>query len=386
MRSVVFKTKGKLDLRSIMTFGLNSKPNTGHPIGFFGTGLKYALAVLTRNKIPVTIYIDSRKWSITTEDSVFRDKTVTEIFLERHRTLMPPSVRKLPFTTELGKTWELWQAFRELHSNTLDEQGETFVELLEDLNKLDYPKGYTYICVQSEEFVQEYFGRDKTFLPDGLVQREGTENVQIFDQPSKHIYYRGIRVLDLDDKEVAQLTYNILSRIDLTEDRTAKSKWDVQYTIQAAVSKLEDKARIEKVITAPKASFESSMNFYDAPSKTFLEVTSEAVHKRSREVTYHATEMVKRFAPKSVKRDWYTEVIEAIRNKDWEVVEMYSNTLIAVIQQAQEATRGELPVPEVRVHSVGDGEGDASVVPPTPEDTRSETNTHAQTEDDDIPF
>ena len=30
---------------------------------------------------------------------------------------------QLPFTTELGKNWEVWQAYRELHSNTLDESG-----------------------------------------------------------------------------------------------------------------------------------------------------------------------------------------------------------------------------------------------------------------------
>jgi hypothetical protein len=402
-RSVVFKTKGKLDLRSIMTFGLNAKPNTGHPIGFFGTGLKYALAVLTREKIPVTIFIDGRRWTISTELSMFRDKEVHEIFLERHRTILTPSFRKLPFTTELGKTWKLWQAFRELHSNTLDEGGMTFVAerrgshwVVNDEVQTNDP-GFTCICVESEAFVQEYQDRDKTFLPDGLVQRNGTEAVQIFDRPSQHVYYRGIRVLDLDEKERSALTYNILSPIELTEDRTAKSKWDVQWTIQAAVAALEDKERIEKVIFAPKSSFEGSMNFYAAPSKTFLDVTSKAVETRAKDVTHHALEVVKQYKPQpppTTKDAWHGEVIDAIRAQNWGVVNMYANTLIECIQKDRESAKvkDSVQLPGLSVRSpLYDSGSTGSVSTRIGDQTESSSpNTHAAAgsveEDDDLPF
>ena len=51
--AVVHVTKGKLDLRSLSTFGLNAKPNTTNPIGYFGTGMKYAIAVLLRKHVSI---------------------------------------------------------------------------------------------------------------------------------------------------------------------------------------------------------------------------------------------------------------------------------------------------------------------------------------------
>lgn len=344
-RSVVFKTPGKLDLRSIMTFGLNSKPNTGHPIGFFGTGLKYAIAVLVRNKIPVTFYIDQQKWTIDTEDSVFRDKTITEVFLTRHRKLLPPVHKKLPFTTELGKTWGLWQAFRELYSNTIDEKGVTFiVEKYKDAMSGYTPaqfKDNTWIVVEAEAFVQEFLDREKTFLPEGLQLREGTEDVQIFDKPSMHIYYRGIRVLDLDEKERGELTYNILSGIDLTEDRTAKDKFSVMYMISRAVVALEDASMIEKAVLSPTESFEKSLNYsWGTPSKVFLDTVSTLP---SRGLAQSARDTLKTYRPPKVKaknaEDWYSEIIPAIANSRWDdvslILEQHRNEAINAFKDAQ---------------------------------------------------
>lgn len=344
-RSVVFKTPGKLDLRSIMTFGLNAKPNTGHPIGYFGTGLKYAVAVLCREKIPMTFYIDGQKWSVKTEDSQFRDKTVTEVFLERHRKLLPPSIRKLPFTTELGKTWQLWQAFRELETNTRDENGETFVA--HEFNDPERPihgltsKGFTLIVVESEAFVQEYYDREKTFLPEGLTLREGTKDIQIFDRPSQHIYYRGIRVLDLDERERSSLTYNILRSIELTEDRTAKSKWDVQYYISQAISEHEEPEIIRKAVTSKEDTFERGLNYsWGTPSTTFLDTVAKIPEK---ELDPTAKTTLNQYRPAKVKAsdsgDWYTDIIPAIANGRWndviEILDKHRNEVINAFKDAQ---------------------------------------------------
>lgn len=37
-RVVVFKTPGHIPLEAFTTFGINSKPNSLNPIGFFGSG------------------------------------------------------------------------------------------------------------------------------------------------------------------------------------------------------------------------------------------------------------------------------------------------------------------------------------------------------------
>jgi len=43
---IVFENQGEIDLIAFTPFGVNTK-ETDSPIGFFGTGLKYATAVLT---------------------------------------------------------------------------------------------------------------------------------------------------------------------------------------------------------------------------------------------------------------------------------------------------------------------------------------------------
>lgn len=341
MRSVVFETQGKLDLRSLMTFGLNAKPNSGHPIGFFGTGLKYAIAVLARHKIPVTFYIDGKKWTINSQVSQFRDRQVEEVFIERHRSMLPVQSRKLPFTTELGKTWQLWQAFRELHSNTLDENGSTSVyDCFEPTIKMESVRlkkdlfaDRTYIVVESEDFVQEYYDRHKTFLAEGLTLRDSTEEVQIFKAPSKHVYYRGIRILDLKEEDYSELTYNILRPIELTEDRTAKSQWDVQYHISRAIVAHSDSEIIEKAVTS-KSQFDKGLNFtWGSPSTEFLDTVeslpSQAVPKDLATWTQSFRPKKEELAElpwkqgliKAIKEDSYDSILKLIGNNKAKVIE-----------------------------------------------------------------
>lgn len=279
MKAVVHKTKGKLDLRAITVFGMNAKPTTDTPIGYFGTGLKYAVAVLTREKIPVKIYIDGKLWIVESDPAQFRGKEFTELYL--CSTTIGGLIKKrikLPFTTELGKNWSLWQVFRELHSNTLDEKGETF--LAEEFNDPERPiegmKGHTLIVIEDQRYVEEFHNRDQTFLSEGLRSREGSETLQVFDKPSKSIYYRGIRILDLPKEETSQLTYNILSQIQLTEDRTAADPWGVKWIIQNYIASNAAPEIIKKAVATPQRSYESSFTYdYAQRSKEFDEVIEE---------------------------------------------------------------------------------------------------------------
>jgi hypothetical protein len=53
--SVIFQNLGLIDLRAVQIMGLNAKESK-NPIGQFGTGLKYAIAVLLRNNCSVSIF------------------------------------------------------------------------------------------------------------------------------------------------------------------------------------------------------------------------------------------------------------------------------------------------------------------------------------------
>ncbi|WP_217468779.1 hypothetical protein, partial [Staphylococcus aureus] len=113
---IIFRNKGVIDPKSITTFGVSSKENPG-AIGFFGTGLKYAIAILLREGCDITIHAGKRKL----EFGIKRDRVRVDDF-----NVVTMNNRRLGFTTEVGKTWEVWQAFRELYCNTMDERGEVF--------------------------------------------------------------------------------------------------------------------------------------------------------------------------------------------------------------------------------------------------------------------
>jgi hypothetical protein len=275
-RAIVHKTKGKLDLRAFTVFGLNSKPATDTPIGYFGTGLKYAIAVLARHHIYPTFWIGGKKWTIEDEFTTFRDKRFQSLFLKRE-TLVPKRI-PLPFTTELGKNWELWQAFRELESNTRDEKGITY--LRESEPSASYVKslgeaGWTLIYIEDSDYVQCWLDRDKVFLPEGLTQSSGTERVQAFKYKSSSVYYRSIRIMDLEKE--SENTYNILTPVELTEDRTAKNAWNVNYEIQKFLVGTKDKEVVRRAVVAPAHSYERQLSYdYTSRSETFLDTVQEA--------------------------------------------------------------------------------------------------------------
>lgn len=274
--SIVHATPGLLDIRAITTFGLSAKPGSGNPIGKFGTGLKYAIATLLRLRCSVRLFIGKTEYEFYTKSDDFRGMEYEQVYMKKRNGVLSKwrSV-ELPFTTLHGKFWEAWQAFRELHSNTLDEGGETGV-----YDNYETSDNTTVFIIDGSEYVDAYYDRDKTFLPNSLTKREGDDKVQVFNEPSKHLYWRGIRVYDLDKPSL--YTYNILSDIELTEDRTLKYMFQAHQAIAAYVARSKDQRLINAVVSAKDGQFESKLDFdyaYTSPSTEFNEVVAK---KRAR--------------------------------------------------------------------------------------------------------
>lgn len=291
--SIVHATPGLLDIRSITTFGLHAKPGTDTPIGKFGTGLKYAIATLVRLGCTVRLFIGETEYEFYTKDSVFRGVGYSQIHMKKRKGLVSRwHAEKLPFTTDHGKFWKSWMAFRELHSNTLDEGGKTGVYDNYPLDK-ESLHDKTVFLIDGEEYFRAYYDRDKTFLPGALTKREGDDRVQVFNEPSNYIYWRGIRVFDLEKPSV--YTYNILENMELTEDRTLKYVWDAQAKIAAYVSRSKDERLINAVVSAESEKFfEGRLDFdyaYQSPSQQFKDVISKKKARGSyvspRALSYH---------------------------------------------------------------------------------------------------
>lgn len=275
---VVFKTPGLLDIRAFTMMGLTAKPNSTNPIGRFGTGLKYAIAVLLRHGASVSLYIDGVEYVFYLKELSFRGKALVQVLMRKRKGLMAKWQHvQLPFTTEYGKDWEMWQAFRELHSNTLDENGETYATRL--WPTVEDSKGQTIITVDHGHFHEVFKSRNKIFLDPTKEPRDESAEVQVFNEPSKHIYWRGVRVYDLEKPSI--YTYNILKDLELTEDRTAKSMFTVKNTIGTHVAESQNEEVIEAVISAKADHFEGQIDFdfvYGVPSDTFNKVVARHKH------------------------------------------------------------------------------------------------------------
>lgn len=293
--SIVHVTPGLLDIRGFTILGLHAKPNTTTPIGKFGSGLKYAVATLVRLGCKVQVFIGETEYEFYTKSADFRGVEFQQLMMKKRKGFFSKwTYVELPFTTQFGRFWEAWQAFRELESNTRDENGQTLeVESFSGVNA----NNTTSIVVTGAPYEEAYLNRDQVFLPKALTKREGDDQVQVFNEPSKHIYWRGIRVYDLDKPSI--YTYNILADLELTEDRTIKYMFFAHQHIAGYVSRSKDTRLINAVVGAKDGNFESKLDFdyaYNSPSAEFNEVVRKKMH-RGGYVGSAATSYYRKYTP-----------------------------------------------------------------------------------------
>lgn len=240
---IIFENPGLIDMRTINTFGVSVKESK-NPIGMFGTGLKYALAVLLRTGHKVTIMRGNDAYVVTAREQAVRGQEFAVLHLND---------QPLPFTTHLGHTWKVWMAYRELYSNTLDEGGEVYKA---QGVVVEPSSGKTYVCVHGAEIEAVHHERHKYFLSGTPIHSD--VDVEVYEGRSDCVYYRGIRAMELERPSL--FTYNLLSERELTEDRTIKSEWSAKVDI-ALQWQASDHDSVRDVLLAPDGTYEHSFAF-----------------------------------------------------------------------------------------------------------------------------
>lgn len=286
MSVVVHRTPGLLDIRSVTVMGLSAKPAAGgHPIGMFGTGLKYAISTLVRLGARVSIFIGETEHVFVLDRAEFRGQEFQQLAMKRRKNALWRKER-LPFTTEYGKFWQPWMAFRELHSNTLDEQGWTEVMSDDENEGFAGLEGHTTIVVELDAYTDAALKKDEVFLPEARRKSETYNDIiQTFPEESRLIYYRGLRVWEAPKPCVR--TYNVLTQLQLTEDRTLSGDWYLKSYLANAVMTSNDEAWIKDVLTASEDYFEHRLEFpaHVTPSEAFTRVAS-LYHSRAHRSVY----------------------------------------------------------------------------------------------------
>lgn len=257
----VFENNGIVPLEAFTTFGVNAKPNSTNPIGYFGTGLKYAVAVTLRLGGEFRLYRGHEEYVFYVKDTDFRGKNFSMIRMKRRHQLMKWRYSKLPFTTELGKDWKPWMAVRELESNCRDENGWSFIGQPD--TDLPLPE-QTRIMIHCPDMELAFRNLHQIFMPEWeLLTTEG--NIQVYRGQSDFIFYRGLRVMKLSKPSL--FTYNYTDGFDLTEDRTAKYEFWIHTEISHMIQSTTVMEIPETVMDKGKDMYEGTLP-YDQPNRT----------------------------------------------------------------------------------------------------------------------
>jgi len=244
-----FKTDTVIPMMAFTSFGVNAKPNSDNPLGYFGTGLKYAVSIILRSGGTIRLLVDGVEYEFYTNKQQFRGKDFNVVRMKKRTGLLSSwRYEALPFTTELGKNWGLWQAFRELESNTRDENG--WSGATEHRSTLADSKGKTIIEVDCNNFVDVAGQLNEVFLDEKGPLIFENDKFAMYDSPSKYLYYRGVRVHSM--RYPARFTYDFKKGIVvLSEDRSAVNDYMLfHYVSSALMREIQDKAALNKALNS----------------------------------------------------------------------------------------------------------------------------------------
>lgn len=250
---ICFHTGGIINPLSWEIIGMSAKESDS-AIGQFGSGLKFAIAILLRTGHQIEIITEENRYEFSTVNREFRGKTFS---------IVTCNGKELGITTDMGKHWDLWMAYRELVSNTMDEggihyqgepmaQGSNIVITGEDFAAL-MPKHEEYFVGEREPLIEA--NRGKIFRGNGSI------------------FYRGVKVGEVKD---AAFSYEITSYLDLTEDRTIRYDYTVKSEVAQIITKeIKDKDLLRKILTLKEDRWEYDLDYDWTWSNEMSEVVKD---------------------------------------------------------------------------------------------------------------
>lgn len=268
-----FVTDTLLSILDLTTIGGSDKRTQEDKIGAFNSGSKYAIALLLRENVDIKIEVykecdisDSDSQSILNEYTFsksfnkdeFTDKEKEVITIDWVETPCGNSkhepwgsqasgVIETAFSTQLGFDWELWMAFRELVSNTIDEKGKWFT----DTNYSCDTNG-TIITLEfpdDSEFADIVRNQDKIVLNENLFKYDLGKGLKIYENPSNHlrIYKQGILIHE-DVDIISKYSFNIAFG-EIDERRLLKDAFDAGARIYDILRETKNEDFLKEIIT-----------------------------------------------------------------------------------------------------------------------------------------
>lgn len=229
---VLFVNDGEIPVNAFKLLGASSKRGDSSKIGFYGTGLKYAIALMLREDIPFKIYSGKSEIKIGKRATKFLDQKID---------VMTVNGEKTSITLDAGIDWQPWFAIREVYSNTIDEGGSMKVGA--DIEP-EQGKTKVYIDLTSEK-LKDIFNNWNDYFTTSRVMQEKLANGNILPKLPSNPYFtvfrKGIRAYN--NKSHSLFDYD-LRDLEINESRVAKYSWETEQ----GASKLLAKSTLETIL------------------------------------------------------------------------------------------------------------------------------------------
>lgn len=265
---LIFENPGLIDITAMTVTGVSVKDDKNpRPIGQFGTGLKYAIAIVLRLGGRVEVWRGKRLYVFGVREKTIRGKKFKIVTMND---------RDLGYTDQMGLHWEPWMAYRELWSNCKDEAGTT--RRYDDDTPLIVNAKSTKVIVWCAELEKVHDERYKIIMQtEPLVVLPGLE---IHAGTAEYVYYRGIRIAETPGKKKSVYTYNLTADQTLTEDRTLAYTWSLPGKLAAALVQCTNMAILHDVLgDSQRDMLEGHLPWSDQkdqkPSPQFMEVAEQ---------------------------------------------------------------------------------------------------------------
>jgi hypothetical protein len=207
MKYLKISNSTEIEANAFMLVGACTKRDDNTKIGYFGSGLKYAMAVLLREGTKINIYSGVNKIELNTTVETLRGQNFDVITIDGKKTNL---------TTDMGIKWKLWQAVREIYCNALDEDGFNS-EIVEQIKPVENETAF-YLTITGNEQLEAIMANwDRYFANNRIIHAACSHGKVMFPKESTvSVYRKGVRCYE--QKRPSLFDYD-LDNIEITESR-----------------------------------------------------------------------------------------------------------------------------------------------------------------------
>jgi len=298
--------------------GDSVKRGNVNTIGQFDSGLKYAIALLLRHDVEISIHVEGEPivhetWEEPTTESYSFTTFVSQCGnTGKEKELIRVNCTRTPhgglpmnqydmrepsspedwtidtgFAKNLGYNWELWMALRELYSNMVDEGG-TISESPNYVGEDVVEGTIISLSFDEENAFTEVWNNKHLYINESDVLYKLNEGIEVLANEEDYLRIYKRNILVHEDKDIpSRFAWNInFGEID--ERRLLRNVYEIEQTIANAVCTTTNRDFLEVIITpdfeVKENEFLSEAGSYYAVSNLVNEVVT-AVNEEHGEVS-----------------------------------------------------------------------------------------------------